>query len=60
LDVINSIIFSQRSPVLVSILPSTTENSKWLFERRGDNMISTNYKNLKDEDEDEQVELFDE
>lgn len=31
-------VLAQRSPALVSLLPSSVENSKWLFNRRGENL----------------------
>lgn len=58
----STVTLSNRSPVLQSVLPSPVENSKWLFDRRGENLKEFSAKNamrkIESEKEEEDIDLL--
>lgn len=53
---------SNRSPVLQSVLPTTVQNSNWLFNRRGENLKEFQQQNeirkIESEKEEEEIDLI--
>jgi len=52
----STVTLSNRSPVLQAVMPSPTENSQWLFNRRGENLKEFTKQNAQRKIEEEKFQ----